>query len=71
LPEDFPVGQFKTIKMDVKNMKAEIAPGVVIPLKPFFGVMGVAPKEGEKRPKLSPETEEILWKITGKDFGKA
>jgi hypothetical protein len=28
-------------------------------------------KEGEKMPKLSPETEEILWKITGKDFGKA
>jgi len=28
-------------------------------------------KEGEKMPKLSHETEEILWKITGKDFGKA
>jgi hypothetical protein len=28
-------------------------------------------KEGERAPKLSPETEEILWKIIGKDFGKA
>jgi hypothetical protein len=28
-------------------------------------------EEGEKRPKLSPEIEEILWKIMGKDFGKA
>ena len=27
--------------------------------------------EGEKRPELSPETEKILWKITGKDLGKA
>jgi hypothetical protein len=27
--------------------------------------------EGEKGAKLSPEIEEILWKITGKDFGKA
>ena len=28
-------------------------------------------EEGEKRPQLSPEREEILWKIMGKDFGKA
>jgi hypothetical protein len=28
-------------------------------------------KEGERMPKLSPEIEEILWKIMGKDFGKA
>jgi hypothetical protein len=28
-------------------------------------------KMGERMPKLSPEIEEILWKIMGKDFGKA
>ena len=28
-------------------------------------------KEGEKMPKLSSEIEEIFWKITGKDSGKA
>ena len=28
-------------------------------------------KEGEGRPKLSSEIEEILWRITGKDSGKA
>ena len=28
-------------------------------------------EEGEKRPTLSPEIEEILWKIAGKDLGKA
>lgn len=28
-------------------------------------------KEGERIPKLSSEIEEILWKITGKDLGKA
>jgi acetamidase/formamidase len=55
LPEDFPVGQFKTIKLDVKNMKTTFAPGVVIPLKPFFGVMGVAPKPGEKKPAAIPD----------------
>jgi acetamidase/formamidase len=56
LPEDFPNGQFKTIKMDIKEMRAEIAPGVVIPLNPFFGVMGLAPKEGEKRPAGVPDS---------------
>ena len=55
LPEDFPVGQFKTIKLDVKNMKTTFAPGVIIPLKPFFGVMGVAPKPGEKKPAGIPD----------------
>jgi acetamidase/formamidase len=55
LPEDFPVGQFKTLKLDVKNMKTTFAPGVVIPLRPFFGVMGVAPKPGEKRPAALPD----------------
>ena len=28
-------------------------------------------KEGERMPQLSSEIEEILWKITGKDLGKA
>jgi len=28
-------------------------------------------KEGDRAPKLSPEMEEILWKIVGKDFGEA
>jgi acetamidase/formamidase len=31
------------IRMDRKTMTAEFLPGVVIPLKPFFGSMGVAP----------------------------
>ena len=28
-------------------------------------------KEGERTPRLSPEIEEILWKIMGKDVGEA
>lgn len=31
------------IPLDRKTMTAEFAPGIVIPLKPFFGSMGVAP----------------------------
>lgn len=54
LPEDFPEGQFKTFRLDVKKMETTFAPGIVIPLKPFFGVMGVAPKPGEKMPAAVP-----------------
>jgi acetamidase/formamidase len=44
LPEncDRSVGQ-RIIPIDAKAMTAEFAPGIVIPLKPFFGSMGVAP----------------------------
>ena len=33
----------KIIPLDEKKMTATFAPGIVIPLKPFFGSMGVAP----------------------------
>jgi acetamidase/formamidase len=33
----------KIIRMDRKTMTAEFMPGIVIPLKPFFGSVGVAP----------------------------
>jgi len=31
------------LKLDTKTMTAEFKPGIVIPLRPFFGSMGVAP----------------------------
>jgi len=33
----------RIIPLDVKTMTATFSPGIVIPLKPFFGSMGVAP----------------------------
>jgi acetamidase/formamidase len=33
----------KILKLDTRNMTTEFAPGIIIPLKPFFGSMGVAP----------------------------
>ncbi len=33
----------KIIPLDRKTMTAEYAPGIVVPMKPFFGSMGVAP----------------------------
>src|SRR5215467_3403702 len=44
LPEEFPGVFQRFIRIDRPARKAEIAPGVVIPLdRPFFGTMGVAP----------------------------
>ena len=33
----------KILQLDAKKMTTEFAPGIVVPLKPFFGSMGVAP----------------------------
>ena len=42
------------IQMDRKAMTATFAPGIVIPLKPFFGSMGVAPPPAMGRVSSSP-----------------
>ena len=55
LPEDFPEGQCKTLRFDSDRKKAFFSPEITIPLKPFFGVMGVAPKSGERRPAGVPD----------------
>ncbi len=43
LPEDFPYTSWRVVRMDLDKMVAEVLPGIVVPLQPFFGVMGVAP----------------------------
>lgn len=45
LPEDFPYRKIKIIPLDRQRMVAQFAPGIEIPLHPFFGSMGVAPPE--------------------------
>jgi acetamidase/formamidase len=45
LPEDYPYPKIKIIPLDEKRMVAKFAPGIEIPLHPFFGSMGVAPPE--------------------------
>ena len=45
LPEDFPYRKMKIIPLNRERMVAEFAPGIEIPLHPFFGSMGVAPPE--------------------------
>ena len=50
----------RIIQLDKKNLTAEIFPGIVVPLRPFYGSMGVAP---------SPESGRISSNPPGKYAG--
>ena len=54
LPEDFPYRKMKIIPLDRDRMIARFAPGIEIPLRPFFGSMGVAPPESYGRIDSAP-----------------
>jgi acetamidase/formamidase len=54
LPEDFPYPKMKIIPLDEKRMIGHFAPGIEIPLHPFFGSMGVAPPETSGRLSSNP-----------------
>lgn len=43
LPDDFPYNGLKLVRIDEKAGTARFAPGVTLPLAPFFGSIGVAP----------------------------
>src|SRR2546422_6415562 len=54
LPDDYPYSKIKIIPLDEKRMVAKFAPGIEIPLHPFFGSMGVAPPESAGRFNSAP-----------------
>jgi len=56
LTDDFPYSRIKIIALDRKRMVADFAPGVEIPLHPFFGSMGVAPPPDFGRYDSTPPT---------------
>jgi acetamidase/formamidase len=43
LPEDFTYAKMRIIPLDAREMVARFAPGIEVPLHPFFGSIGVAP----------------------------
>ena len=43
LPEDFPYARARVLWIDLEKRTIEYAPGVVVPVRPFWGVIGVAP----------------------------
>jgi acetamidase/formamidase len=54
LPEDFPYAKMRIIPLDRRRMVAHFAPGIDIPLHPFFGSMGVAPPAASGRVDSAP-----------------
>ena len=49
-----PDAPFKILTLDRTHMRAEFLPGIVIPLQPFFGSMGVAPTPESGRVSSNP-----------------
>ena len=56
-----PDAPFKVLTLDRKRMTSEFLPGIVIPLHPFFGSMGVAP---------APETGRLSSNPPGRHAGR-
>ncbi|SHN15935.1 Acetamidase/formamidase [Duganella sacchari] len=47
LPMEYPYSRFKIVPLDRQKMIGHFAAGIEIPLRPFFGSMGVAPSGGK------------------------
>ncbi|MES3098735.1 acetamidase/formamidase family protein [Sphingomonas faeni] len=56
LTDDFPYARMKIVPLDAKRMVGLFAPGVEVPLAPFFGSMGVAPPPSFGRYDSAPPT---------------
>ena len=54
LKEDFKDRYSKIIPLDREHMTAQFSPGIVIPLHPFFGSMGVAPPAADGKINSAP-----------------
>ena len=54
LPDDFPYSRTRIIPLDRDHMLARFAPGVDIPLHPFFGSMGIAVSPAGKTDSAPP-----------------
>jgi acetamidase/formamidase len=54
LPEEFPYEKARVLWIDLTRKTVEYAPGVEVPVKPFWGVMGVAPPPGMGRVPSGP-----------------
>ncbi|MFY9609223.1 MAG: acetamidase/formamidase family protein [Blastocatellia bacterium] len=54
LPEDYPYARMRIIPLDEKRMVARFSDVIAIPLRPFFGSMGVAPPDASGRISSGP-----------------
>ncbi len=45
LADEFPEGEIRHFELDPERMTTEFCPGLTLPLRPFLGIMGVAPAQ--------------------------
>ncbi len=69
LPEDFAHSKMKIIPLDEKRMMGLFGDGIEIPLRPFFGSMGVAPPEAYGRVSSAPPGIHA-GNLDNKEFGE-
>lgn len=53
-PKEFPKGQLKHFYLDVEKKQMEFAPGIIVPLAPFPGIVAVARAEPGKYDSIPP-----------------
>jgi acetamidase/formamidase len=54
LPKEFPEGFVRYYQFDLKKMQTEFKPGIMVDLKPFPGIIAVAPDPDEPKEKAGP-----------------
>jgi len=54
LPDEFPYSRFRLLRFDTARGVTEFAPGITLPLAPFFGSIGVAPNPIVRRVSSGP-----------------
>ncbi len=54
LADEFTQGQLRHFALDAARMRTEFLPGLEIPLSPFLGIMGVAPRDAGPHPSPVP-----------------
>jgi acetamidase/formamidase len=54
LAERFPEGSLRHLRLDRDLMTTEVLPGITLPLRPFLGIMGVAPADDGPHSSVPP-----------------
>ena len=68
LPEEFPYLREKLVPLDERSKTAEFSPRIHIPVRPFFGNLGVAPPEGRLNsapPSYNAGNLDNKWLVAG------
>ncbi len=68
LPDEFPYQRWKLIRLNEREGVAEFAPGIRVPLGPFFGSIGLAPPAGRvdsRPPGFHTGNMDNKWLVAG------